>query len=60
MIAVSNWRGKHMEHIPTAISVVALTVSFFAVTICRKKPSEVPKDKKTRRKRQPKEAPAQA
>jgi hypothetical protein len=52
-----------MEHIPTAISVVALTVSFFAVAICRRSPSEAPKDtkeKKPRRKRQSKEEPAQA
>ena len=49
-----------MEHIPTAISVVALAVSFFAVAICRRSPSEAPKEKKVRRKRQPKEEPAQA
>lgn len=49
-----------MEHIPAAISVVALTVAFVAVAICRNRPTEATKEKKTRKKRQPKEEPQQA
>jgi hypothetical protein len=48
-----------MEHIPTAISVAALIVAFFAVALS-KRSSELPKEKKTRKKRQPKEVSEQA
>ena len=48
-----------MEHLSTAISVVALTVAFIAVTLSRR-PRELPKEKKTRKKRQPKEELQQA
>ena len=40
-----------MEHIPTAISVIALTVAFIAVAICRRPILEAPKEKKVRKKR---------
>ncbi len=43
-----------MEHIPTAISVAALIVAFIALAL-NKRTSELPKEKKTRKKRQPKE-----
>jgi hypothetical protein len=43
-----------MEHIPTAISVAALIVAFCAAAM-NKRTSELPKEKKTRKKRQPKE-----
>ena len=43
-----------MEHIPTAISVAALIVAFVAVVL-NKRAGELPKEKKTRNKRQPKE-----
>ncbi len=48
-----------MEHIPSAISVAALIVAFIAVAL-NKRSSELPKEKKTRKKRQPKEVPQQA
>ena len=48
-----------MEHIPTVISVAALIVAFFAVAM-NKRSNELPKEKKTRKKRQPKEVPEQA
>jgi len=47
-----------MEHIPTAISVAALIVAFFAVALKRRS-NELPREKKTRKKRQPKEVPQQ-
>jgi hypothetical protein len=43
-----------MEHIPTIISVAALIVAFGAVALNRRL-IEFPKEKKTRKKRQPKE-----
>jgi hypothetical protein len=48
-----------MEHIPTAISVTALIVAFCAVAL-NKRPGELPKEKKTRKKRQPKEVVPEA
>ena len=48
-----------MEHIPTAISVAALIVAFVAVVLT-KRTSELPKEKKTRKKRQPKEVTQEA
>jgi len=50
---------SRMEHIPTAISVAALIVAFIAVVL-NKLSSELPKEKKPRKKRQPKEVPQQA
>jgi hypothetical protein len=48
-----------MEHIPTAISVAALIVAFCALAV-NKRSGELPKEKKTRKKRQPKEVQQQA
>ena len=48
-----------MEHIATAISVAALIVAFSAIAL-NKRSSELPKEKKTRKKRQPKEVIQQA
>ncbi len=48
-----------MEHIPTAISVAALIVAFVAVAL-NKRSGELPKEKKTRKKRQPKEVTQEA
>jgi hypothetical protein len=45
---------RRMENIPTAISVAALIVAFVAVALNRRS-GELPKEKKTRKKRQPKE-----
>lgn len=42
------------QYISITVSVVALTVAFVAVAICRR-PSEAPKEKKTRKRRQPKD-----
>ena len=50
--ACSTERSR-MEHIATAISVAALIVAFVAVAL-NKRSSELPKEKKTRKKRQPK------
>jgi hypothetical protein len=43
-----------MEHIPEAISVVALVVSFVAVALTRRS-GESPKERKPRKKRQARE-----
>jgi hypothetical protein len=43
-----------MEHVATTISVAALIVAFVAVAL-NKRSSEVPKEKKARKKRQTKE-----
>jgi hypothetical protein len=43
-----------MEHIATAISVAALIVAFVAVAL-NKRSRDLPKEKKARKKRQPKE-----
>lgn len=48
-----------MEHIPSAISIAALIVAFVAVALNRR-PGELPKEKKTRKKRQPKEVSQEA
>jgi hypothetical protein len=48
-----------MEYIPTAISVAALIVSFVALRT-RRRSSDIPQEKRTYRKRQPKEQPIQA
>lgn len=48
-----------MEDIPTAISVAALIVAFVAVALNRRS-GELPKEKKTRKKRQPKEVTQEA
>jgi len=48
-----------MENVPTAISVAALIVAFVAVALNRRS-GELPKEKKTRKKRQPKEVTQEA
>jgi hypothetical protein len=50
---------SRMEHIPTAISVAALIVAFVALAL-NKRSGELPKEKKTRKKRQPKEVTQEA
>lgn len=57
-LACSTERSQ-MEHIPTAISVAALIVAFSAIAL-NKRSTELPKEKKTRKKRLPKEVPQQA
>jgi hypothetical protein len=56
-------RGKtersRMEHIPTVISAAALIVAFVALAL-NKRSGELPKEKKTRKKRQPKEVTQEA
>jgi hypothetical protein len=48
-----------MEQIPTLISVAALVVAFIAVALARR-PNEPSKEKKIKKKRQPREEVQQA